>query len=125
MRELYIEGVAIHGRPESCVGVREGVGEALTGVAQAGLWSREKSVRGADAVQLGGRRHRYSRYRERVADPARSENPGMRGILHAREPGGPMVARQRSMMPRPGRFAGWHIGGWVGREGKAVGRSLR
>src|SRR5919198_3190344 len=32
MRELYIEGVAIHGGPESCVGVREGVGEALLGV---------------------------------------------------------------------------------------------
>jgi hypothetical protein len=32
MRELCIEGVAIHGDPESCVGVREGVGEALTGV---------------------------------------------------------------------------------------------
>jgi len=32
MRTLYIEGVAIHGGPESCVGVREGVGEALTGV---------------------------------------------------------------------------------------------
>ena len=30
--ELYIEGVAIHGGPESCVGVREGAGEALTGV---------------------------------------------------------------------------------------------
>jgi hypothetical protein len=32
MRELYVEGVAIHDGPESCVGVREGVGEALTGV---------------------------------------------------------------------------------------------
>ena len=32
MRELYIEGVAIHDDPESCVGVREGGGEALTGV---------------------------------------------------------------------------------------------
>jgi len=31
MRELYIEGVAIHGDPESCVGVREDAGEALTG----------------------------------------------------------------------------------------------
>src|SRR6266511_790536 len=31
-RELYIEGVAIHGGPESCVGVREGAGEALAGV---------------------------------------------------------------------------------------------
>ena len=32
MRELYTEGLASHGGPESCVGVREGDGEALTGV---------------------------------------------------------------------------------------------
>lgn len=32
MRVLYIEGVAIRGGPESCAGVREGVGEALAGV---------------------------------------------------------------------------------------------
>ena len=32
MKELYIEGVAIHDGPESCVGVREDNGEALTGV---------------------------------------------------------------------------------------------
>src|SRR6266545_7283171 len=32
MGELYTEGVAIHGGPKSCVGAREGVGEALTGV---------------------------------------------------------------------------------------------
>ena len=31
MEELYVEGVAIHGGPESCVGAREGAGEALTG----------------------------------------------------------------------------------------------
>ena len=36
-----------------------------------------------------------------------------------------MIARRASMMPRPGWFAGWHIGVWAGREGKAVGRSLR
>ncbi len=29
MKESYIEGVAIHDGPESCVGVREGDGEAL------------------------------------------------------------------------------------------------
>jgi hypothetical protein len=30
-----------------------------------------------------------------------------------------MIARQQSMMPRPGWFAGWQVGGWAGRDGKA------
>jgi hypothetical protein len=30
-----------------------------------------------------------------------------------------MIACRLLMMLRPGWFAGWHIGGWVGREGKA------
>jgi hypothetical protein len=38
---LCIEGVAIHGGPEPCVGVRESVGEALVGGVGAGLLSRE------------------------------------------------------------------------------------
>ena len=32
MRELYVEEVATHDGPESCVRVRKGDGEALTGV---------------------------------------------------------------------------------------------
>jgi hypothetical protein len=32
VRALYIEGLATRDGPESCVGVCEGVGEALTGV---------------------------------------------------------------------------------------------
>jgi len=39
MEEPYIEGVATHDGPESCVRVREGAGEALTG-ARAG-WAIE------------------------------------------------------------------------------------
>jgi len=35
MRALYIEGLAPHGGPESCVGVCEGVGEALTDIPGA------------------------------------------------------------------------------------------
>ena len=82
MRELDGEGVAIHVGPESCVRVREGAGEALTGV-RAG-WAIEprklNKVRGADAVTTGGRPHRQRRYRESLSDPARSENLGTYGI---------------------------------------------
>jgi hypothetical protein len=45
MRELYTGGVAIHGGPESCVGVREDGGEALAGVVWAGLLSRENQMK--------------------------------------------------------------------------------
>ena len=36
MRTLYVEGVAIHDGPESCVDVREDGGEALTGSCRLG-----------------------------------------------------------------------------------------
>ena len=57
---------------------------------------------------------------EPLADPARSENPGTYDRLHAREPGDPVVARERLMMPRPGWFAGWQINAW-----RAVRGTLR
>ncbi len=82
MGELYIEGLAIHDDPESCVGVREGVGEALIG-ARAGraIEPRNKRVRGADTVVVCGRQYRWRRYRESSGDPARSKNQGMYGIF--------------------------------------------
>jgi hypothetical protein len=46
MRVLYIEGVAIHGGPESCAVACEGGGEALTGVVRAGLLSLENPLIG-------------------------------------------------------------------------------
>src|SRR5487761_1400178 len=41
MGVLYIEDLASHGGPESCVGVPRGRSEALTGGVRAGLLSRE------------------------------------------------------------------------------------
>ena len=82
MEEPYIEGVAIRGGPESCVGVREGGGEALTGVRVGrAIEPRNQGGRGADAVARGGRQYRWGRYREPSADPARSKNLCMRGVF--------------------------------------------
>jgi hypothetical protein len=108
MRELYIEGVAIHGGPESCVGAREGDGEALTGVRVGwAIEPRNHLLRGADAVPRGGRQHRGRRYREPSADPARSENPCMRGIFMRenreiqRSPADLITRRAAQERPRP------------------------
>jgi len=80
MKESYVEGLATHSGPESCVVVRKGRGEALTGVRAGRVLSRERnSLRGADAVGEGGRPHSAHRYREMCRDPARSETPCMLG----------------------------------------------
>ena len=45
MKESYVEGLATHGDPESCVGIRKGAGEALTGAHVGEVLSREiKSI---------------------------------------------------------------------------------
>ena len=76
MKESYVEGLATHSGPESCVAAREGRCEALTGVRAGRVLSRERaSLRGADAVRRSGRLHPSPRYRERRRDPARSETP--------------------------------------------------
>ena len=81
MKESYGEGVATHTGPESCAVAREGGGEALTGGRAGRVLSREIhdprrkpwALRGADAVEEGGRPHLPCRHRETRRDPARSE----------------------------------------------------
>jgi hypothetical protein len=81
MRESYIEELANHGGPESCVGDPRGRSEALTGVHAGRLLSPEIGlVWGADAFGNDGRQYRGRRFREPCADPAGSENPCMRAI---------------------------------------------
>ena len=93
--------------------VREGGGEALIGVVRAGLLSREITcVFGVLTLSCQAEGHVVGgAIRESPGDPARSEIPGTYEGLHAREPGGPVVGHGSLVMPRPGRFAGWHIGG--------------
>jgi hypothetical protein len=80
MKESYIEGLANHDDRKPCVGAREGVGEASV-AARAGraMEPRNHWVRGADDVHEIGRPHRQQRFRELLADPARSENHCMYG----------------------------------------------
>jgi hypothetical protein len=99
----YGEGLATHAGPESCVIGREAGGEALTGERAGRVLSREKlnvaakqrPLRGADAVQVGGRPHPRRRERETLRDLARSETPSMYGsTLHGnREIPRPSAAR--------------------------------
>ena len=69
-----------HTGPESCAGVQEDVGEALTGVHVSRVLSREKLfIRGADAVEKSGRQHGMVRYGERCVGPARSKTSRTHG----------------------------------------------
>jgi hypothetical protein len=80
MKESYVEGLAAHSGPESCVVAREGHGEALTGVRAGRVSSRERVfLRGADAVEVRGRLHPTHRQREMRRNPARSKTPCMYG----------------------------------------------
>ncbi len=94
MKESDIEGVATHDGPESCVGVREGPGEALTGerTGQA-IEPRNRRHPGCRRRLPSGRPHRGGRYRESSVDPARSENQGIYGSSMRENREGPPVVR--------------------------------
>jgi hypothetical protein len=52
MKDPYGEELATHTGPESCVYIRKGIDEALTGGVRAGLFSRERSCKLQDAVAV-------------------------------------------------------------------------
>lgn len=91
MKEPYIEGLATHDDPESCVRVRKGTSEALTGACAGWLLSREITTLGC--------RRRASRRKAispaalvRAADGPRAvEDPMHAQNLSAREPGDHMA----------------------------------
>ena len=101
MQVLYVEDLANHDDPESCVGIRKDDGEALTGEHAGRVLSREKfTVQGADAVEISGRQHGLGRYGEHQPGPAWSETSRTRGShLH-----GNRTSYQWSRMNLAGRL---------------------
>jgi hypothetical protein len=79
MRVPHGEGLANRPGFELCAAAREGGGEALTGGRAGQVLSREKRLRGADAVLTSGRPHSARRYCKTRRDPARSKTLCMRG----------------------------------------------
>jgi hypothetical protein len=82
--------------PSHALAFREGAAKRWTGVrAGWAIEPRNKRVRGADVVELGGRQHRRRRYRESSTNPARSENLCMYGIFMRENREIPCLARRR------------------------------
>ena len=91
MKVSYDEDIANHIGPESCVGVRKGAGEALTGESAGWVLSRERGF------ASGCRRRQNVRKATRnisiLREMLRSrvvEDPVHAQKLSAREPGDPM-----------------------------------
>jgi hypothetical protein len=108
MRTLYVEGVATHDGPESCVGVRKGAGEALTGVRAGPVLSREIMEFGVPTLSKEAEGHVAG---GAIASPQRTlrgqrpgactESPCARtGRSHAR-PSGLIARRAAQARPRP------------------------
>ena len=79
MEVSYIEDIASHNGPESCVCVGNCAGEALTGGDAGQVLSHENlnTDGNADAVDGCGRQHRLDRYREVEEDSPWSKTLSM------------------------------------------------
>ena len=93
MEELYVEGVATHGGPESCVVVCEGGGEALTGARAGRAMEPRNGNPGCPRCLISGRQHCRRRYARAAGGPRAVREPGHVRNLHAREPGEPVPVR--------------------------------
>ena len=111
MEELYAEGLATHGDPESCVDDPRGRGEALTG-ARAGRAIEPRNHESGVPTRFTTWKATPPAALLRVAGgPCAVRDPVHVRNLHAREPGDPMLARPVDLR--------------TGRSGKAKAVSLR
>ena len=89
MKELYVEGLATHGGPESCVDDPRGRGEALTG-ARAGRAIEPRNVQfGVPTLSEWRKATSTAAVSRGAVGPRVVKEPGHVRNLHAREPGDP------------------------------------
>ena len=111
MKVSYIESLASYGGSESCVHIREDVGEALTGVRAGRVlsrvihapWRELREVRGAEVVEISRRPHCERCDGETFMDPARSETPRTRAstLLGNREVSGSSATLSAERIGKP------------------------
>ena len=93
MEELYVEGLATHGGPVSCVDVPRGRGEALTG-ARAGRAIELRNVQfGVPTLSEWRKATSLTALSRAVGGPRVVRDPWHVRNLHAREPGDPTLAQ--------------------------------
>ena len=93
MEELYVEGLATHGGPESCVDVPRGRGEALTGARAGRAIEPRNQYSGVPTLSTRWKATLPAALARAAGGPRAVGEPGHVRNLHAREPGEPVSAR--------------------------------
>jgi hypothetical protein len=94
MEEFYVDGLATHGGPESCVDDLRGRGEALTGVrAGRAIEPRNQGI-GVSTSYQWRKATPYSALARAGCGPRAVGEPWHVRNLQAREPGDPTLARR-------------------------------
>ncbi len=106
MREPYGEGLATHADPWSCVGVREGVGEALTGAHAGWVLSREIYSFEAPTLWVYGEGHTDGRALASARRASRGRRPHARMETPRAETGRSLVCPSHSARSASGRPQG-------------------
>ncbi len=93
MEELYVEGLATHGGPESCVDDPRGRGEALAGARAGRAIEPRNQDSGVPARFTTWKAARPAALARAAGGPRAVGEPGHVRNLRAREPGEPVAAR--------------------------------
>lgn len=93
MEELYVEGLATHGDPESCVDDPRGRGEALTGARAGRAIEPRNQEFGVPTLFKRWKATSPAALSRGAGGPRAVKEPGHVRNLHAREPGDPVPAR--------------------------------